>query len=403
MRPIIFAVALIGAIFLAIAGVKALQIKTMMATPPAFPPTVVSSAKVEQKEWDKSFAAIGSVTAVQGVTVSSEVGGKVEAIHFESGAEVNEGELLVQLSIDSETAQLRAAEAQAQLARRDMERARVMVDQKSMSTADFEEADAQYKKAIAEVDTIKAAIDKKTIRAPFAGQLGIRAVNVGQVINAGAAIVSLQSLNPVYVNFSLPQQRLSGLRPGLTVRARVDAFPDVAFTGTLSAINPDLNSQSRSVPLQATFGNDERRLRPGMFAQVDVVLDTKETVVLVPATAILYSPFGDSVFVIAPPAPKVAATDSDKEGEPASKPAETPAPSPAVAPAGGDGQPPALALHQTNVRVGETRGDFVVVTGVEPGQEIASSGVFKLSDGMPVKVDNRLAPKPQIAPEPADS
>ncbi len=391
MKPYLFAILFLVSVVGVLVGVKALQIGSLMQPPPPLPPTAVTSATATRMEWEKGFRAIGSVAPFQGVIVSAEAGGRVESVHFESGAEANAGDVLVQLNIDAETAQLRAAEAQFQLAKRDFERAQRMLEQKSMSPADYDGAEAKFKKAQADVDAIQATIAKKTIRAPFSGQLGIRQVNIGEVIEPGAPIVSLQALDPVYVDFSLPQKRLGDLKTGLAVRLKVDAFPGEEFSGTLTAINPDVNNASRAVPLQATFKNPGRKLRPGMFAEVQVLLDERAQVVAIPATAILYSPFGNTVFTIEE-ADAVAGGQktADLKGG-------------ANAPKQDSSADTQLVLKQRNIRVGETRGDFVAVTGLKEGQVVVSTGVFKLMDGIAVKIDNTLAPDAQLAPEPEDS
>ncbi|MEI2781534.1 MAG: efflux RND transporter periplasmic adaptor subunit [Candidatus Competibacter sp.] len=283
------------------------------------------------------------------------------------------GELLVELDSSVEQAQLRSALASADLARLNLERARDLRGKSMMSQADLDSAEAQAKQANAQIDNIRAVIAKKTIRAPFAGRAGIRQVNLGQFLDNGAAIVTLQSLDPVYVDFALPQQNLSQLGVGMTVRVTTDAFPGQSFTGKLTAINSEVDAVTRNVRLQATLANPAGKLRPGMYVNVAADLPETERVLMIPATAVLYAPYGDSVFVV-----------EDKKDEKT----------------GAVGK----VLNQKFVRLGKTRGDFVVVvSGLDVDQTIVTTGVFKLRNGMSVVVDNKLAPNFQLAPKPANS
>jgi membrane fusion protein (multidrug efflux system) len=359
----------------ALAGLKLLQFQTMAAQGAKFvpPPETVTTAEVKADRWQPVLTAIGSVAAVQGVTVGAETSGTVKNIAFESGATVKAGEVLVELDTAIEQAQLRSAAASADLARANLERARDLRTKNLVSAADFDAAEAQAKQTLAQVDNLRAVLAKKTVRAPFAGRLGIRQVNLGQFLDNGAAIVSLQSLDPVYVDFALPQRFLAQLRSGMTVRVTTDAFPQQTFAGQLTAISPEVDSVTRNVRLQATLANPGGRLQPGMYVEVTVVLPDTEPVLLIPATAVLYAPYGDSVFVL-----------EDKKDEKT----------------GAVGQ----VLNQKFVRLGPARGDFVVVaSGLEAGQTVASTGVFKLRNGMSVVVDNTLAPRPQLAPRPPNS
>jgi membrane fusion protein, multidrug efflux system len=286
---------------------------------------------------------------------------------------VAKGDLLVRLDTSSEEAQLRAIEAQVELARLSLSRAQNLRKDNMVSQSELDTAEAALKQFQANADAIRTTIEKKTIRAPFAGRLGIRQANLGQSLDTGKPIVSLQSLSPVYVDFSLPQQELARLKTGMAVRLKTDAYPDRLFEGKLTVINPALDSATRSVGLEATIENADQALRPGMFARVEVLLPEEATVLAIPATSVLSSPFGDSVFVIEP-----------KTGT--------------NAPASG------LAVRQQFIRVGRARGDFVSVeTGLKAGERIASAGVFKLRNGMAVVENNDLVPKREQAPNPADS
>ncbi|MFQ3577819.1 MAG: efflux RND transporter periplasmic adaptor subunit [Verrucomicrobiia bacterium] len=348
-------------------GIKALQIRTLAQPPPPFPDTIVTSAEVLPMEWEVTERAVGTIAPVRGIMVSAEVGGQIERLAFESGDYVKEGDLLVQLNIETELAQLRAAEATFELAKREVLRVRELASRNSISTAEVDNAEAAEKKAGAEVDQIRSLINKKSIRAPFDGKLGIRLVSVGQVIPPGEPLVPLESLSPVFIDFSLPQRDVAAITVGLKLRVMVDAFADRVFEGRLTAINPSVDDRSRSLQMQGLLPNEDEALRPGMFATVEVVTDRKESVLAIPATAVLYSPFGNSVFRIV------------------------------------TGPNGAQILEQKNVRVLGARGDFVAVTGIEAGDMVVSTGVFKLSNGLAVSVDNRLAPEAQLVPQPADS
>jgi membrane fusion protein, multidrug efflux system len=375
IRKISIAVFIVLLVLGGLAGVKALQFKKLMAQGKSFvqPPECVSSAVVREEKWQGALTAIGSVTAFQGVTVTPEIRGIIREIAFESGAVVAKGDLLVRLDISAEEAQLRALEAQEELARLNVVRERSLRSQNMVSQAELDAAEATLKQAQGTGDATRATIEKKTIRAPFAGRLGIRLVNLGQYLDTGKPIVSLQSLAPVYAEFSLPQQELVRLKTGMNVRVTTDAYPDRRFDGTLTAINPDLDQATRSVKLQATFANPEQLLRPGMFARVEVLLPEDHPVLVIPATAVLSAPYGDSVYVIEPKAGK----DDAKTG---------------------------LVVRQQFVRTGRARGDFVSVeSGVKAGERIVSAGIFKLRNGMAVTENNDLAPKSDLAPRPSDS
>jgi membrane fusion protein (multidrug efflux system) len=357
-----------------LAGIKGLQFQTMFAQGANFaqPPETVTTTEVKQDTWQPTLTAVGSVAAVQGVMLSAEMSGAVKNIAFESGATVRAGDLLVELDSSVEQAQLRSAMASADLARLNLERARELRGKKMMSQADLDSAEAQAKQANAQIDNIRAVIAKKTIRAPFAGRTGIRQVNLGQFLDNGAAIVTLQSLDPVYVDFALPQQNLARLSVGMAVRVTTDAFPGQSFEGKLTAINSEVDAVTRNVRLQATLATDGR-LRPGMYVNVAAVLPEMERVLMIPATAVLYAPYGDSVFVV-----------EDKKDEKTGVVGKV--------------------LNQRFVRLGKMRGDFVVVaSGLDVDQTIVTTGVFKLRNGMSVVVDNKLAPNFQLAPRPANS
>lgn len=363
------AITLVVVIFVVLGGIKALQFKTMAATPWLQPPDTVSSAVAHEENWQDTFNAVGSITAVQGVTVTPELAGTVREIAFESGAVVSKGDLLVRFDTSTEEAQLNAANSQLELARLNVDRERALRSNNTVSQSELDQAEATWKQAKANADAIQAAIDKKTIRAPFSGKLGIRQINLGEYVDAGKPIVSLQALNPVYADFSLPQQDLAQLKTGMTIRISTDAYTGKQFDGTLTAINPDLDESTRSVRLQATLDNPEQLLRPGMFARVEVALPTQENVLVIPATAILSAPYGDSVYVIE------KATNG-----------------------------PGSVVRQQFVRTGRSRGDFISVEdGLKKGDKVVSAGLFKLRNGSPVTENNDITPKANEKPKPADS
>jgi len=358
----------------AIAGIKTMQIRTLMASGKNFtqPPETISSAIVKEEHWQNTFGAIGSITAVQGVILTPDIPGTIREIAFESGAVVAKGDLLVRLDTSSEEAQLRAIEAQSALAKINVERERALRAQKMNSELELDTAEATLKQDQANADAIRATIEKKTIRAPFAGRLGIRQVNLGQYLDIGKPIVSLQALSPVYADFSLPQQDLAQLKTGMSVRVTTDAYPNRQFDGSLTAINPDLDQSTRSVGLQATFENTDQTLRPGMYAKVEVLLPEEQPVLVIPATAVLSAPFGDSVYVIE------------------SKP-------------GNDNKSP-TTVRQQFIRTGAARGDFVSIeSGLKAGDRVVSSGLFKLRNGMSVVENNAIVPKSEGAPHPPDA
>jgi membrane fusion protein (multidrug efflux system) len=374
-KRIIFTIVGLFVLIGVLGGIKGLQISRMAANGKQFapPPETVTALKVHLESWESSLASVGSLEAVQGVMVTAEMTGKVVNIAFEPGARVRTGDLLVQQDISSETAQLRASEASAALAKITLERTRKLLTEKTVSQSQYDNADAQYKQAAAQLDTIRSAISKKTIRAPFAGRLGIRLVNLGQILNEGEAIVSLQSLDPIFINFSLPQQQLAQIQPGLTVRMTTDALADRTIEGKITAINPAVDTATRNIRVQATVTNPQERLRPGMFVNVAVVLPVQDKVLAIPATAVLYAPYSDSVFVV-----------EEKKSE--------------------KNSPPGKVVRQQFVRLGEKRGDFIAVSsGLNDGETIVSTGVFKLRNGQAVVVDNTLAPEFKLMPKANDN
>ena len=375
LRWVILGACIVVPIGSGIVLIKARQFKAMgaAAAQQAMPPQPVNVAEAREEPWQPRVSSVGSVMAVQGTVVSTETEGIVREVKFGAGTLVKAGDELVQLDAEIQQAQLRAAEAAAEWARVSFSRAKGLIESRSISRAELDSADSGLKQADAQVDNLRAVIAKKTVRAPFAGKLGIRRISVGQFLDKGSPVVSLQSLDPVYVDFSLPQQRLGDLAEGLTVAISADAYPGQQFEGKITAVNPDIDPATRNVRIQATLTNAEGRLRPGMFVSVDLILARSEKVLFIPATAVLRAPFGDSVFVI-------------EEGK-----------------AGLDGVRP-LVAQQRFVRLGARQGDFVVATeGVKAGERIVSTGVFKLRPGMPVVIDNTLAPQFALAPKPRNN
>src|SRR5438094_1799395 len=361
------------ALVVLLAGIKAMQIGKMMRSPQMMPATTVTSAEVKEQDWAPTLSSVGSVSAVQGAVISAELAGIVSEISFESGAEAKKGDVLMKLDASQEEALLRSAEAEAQLARTDLERARDLAMKKVVSGAELDSAQSKFTRLNAVVDQMRSNIAKKTIVAPFDGQLGIRQVNVGQMINAVQQVIALTALDPVYVDFALPEQHVAKLTKDLEVRVHVDALLGREFNGKLTAINSNVDPITRNVPLQATLQNPDHVLRPGMFAKVDVMLPETKKAIVIPGSAVSYAPYGDSVFVIE----KQKDPKSGKEG---------------------------LVLRQQFVRIGEVRGDFVaVLKGLKAGEEIVGTGVFKLRNGMVVTINNELAPKPELDPNPADT
>ncbi|MEP7013804.1 MAG: efflux RND transporter periplasmic adaptor subunit [Verrucomicrobiota bacterium] len=363
------------ALFLLLAGIKGLQIFTMISAGKKMvpPPETVTSTVVKEEGWAPTFSAVGSVSASQGAVVSAELGGTVSEVLFQNGGMAKKGDVLVKLDTSSEDAQLNTARADLELARKDLERTRDLAVRKVISKAELDAAESKFKQKEGTVDNMRAMTGKKEVRAPFDGQLGIRQVNVGQTINPGQQVVSLQALDRVYVDFSLPQQRLPQLAQGLEVRVRTDALSGREFAGKLTAINSAVDAVTRNVSLQATLENPDHILLPGMFAKVEVELPQKAKTLVVPGTAVSYAPYGDSVFVIE----KKKDEKTGKEGQ---------------------------SIRQQFVRVGEARGDFVsITTGLKAGETIVGTGVFKLRNGQAVTVNNDLAPNPQLNPTPIDS
>jgi len=373
-KRMIQTVALLLLVVLGLGGAKFMQIRAAMAQGAAWqpPPEAVSTTVAHVEEWPSSLGAIGSVAAVQGVTVSADLPGIVERIEFESGRRVQAGDVLVRLDISQEREQLASAEAHRDLAHLDLDRSHQLLAKQVISQAEFDRAEAESKQADAAVREIQARIERKTIRAPFSGLLGLRQVDLGQYLNGGDAVVPLQSMDPVYINFALPQQDIAALRIGASVRVSAENIDVGRAEGVITAMNSIVDEATRNVQVQATFRNPTGRLRPGMFVRVEASLGRGATVIGLPASAVNYAPYGNSVFVV---------TDMK----------------------GASGKP-YRGVEQRFVQLGPRRGDQVsVVSGLKPGEEVVTSGGFKLRTGAAVLIDNKLAPSNNPAPKPEDS
>jgi membrane fusion protein, multidrug efflux system len=354
-------------------GIKFLQIKRMTAKGKfAPPPATVTTATAKSARWESRLTTVGSIEAVQGVTVTAELNGKVVHIAFDPGTKVQRGDLLVQQDISSETAQLQADEATLALQKANYGRAKELRAENVVTQAAYDQALAEFKQAQAAIENIRSVIAKKTIRAPFAGRLGLRLINLGQNLEGGEPIVSLQSMDPIFVNFSLPQNQIAQIQPGLAVRITTDTLSDETIEGRITAMNPQVEQDTRNIRIQATAENRRERLRPGMFVNVDVVLPEQDDVLAIPTTAVLYAPYSDSVFVVE----KKPDAKDDQEG---------------------------LILRQQFVRLGAQRGDYVaVLSGLKKEEAVVSTGVFKYRNGQSVVVDNSLAPEFSLSPRPED-
>jgi len=350
------------------------RIKAGMAMKAKFapPPTAVSTYKVETQTWQPYITAIGSLTAVNGVTVSTDQSGIVLDIPFESGSFVKKGDLLMELDVRQETAQLHSAEAQRDLMALTLARQADLLKRKVAAQSDYDSAKAQYDQSIASVEQIQAVIDHKTVRAPFDGLAGIRLVNKGQYFSAGTPIVSLQSLDPIYANFSLPQQNIKSVQVGGKVDLVVDGFNDEKFQGVVNALDSSLDASTRNIQVQATLQNKDQRLRPGMFTRVQILAENTQQVIAIPSSAINFAPYGNSVFVVQ----QIKNEDGTSyEG-----------------------------VQEQFVQTGQARGDQIQVTsGLKAGDVVVSSGVFRLKSGAAVNVTNSVQPENSLHPTPPNT
>ena len=353
---------------------KAVQISQAIAMGKAFkmPPDAVTTVIASEETISPVLEAVGSISSPQGVMLSADLPGTLTVISFVSGSHATNGQLLVQLDPRQEEAQLRTAKAKLELALQNLDRAKDLSQKRVIAQSAYDEAKSQYDAALASVEETQATIDRKTIRAPFSGDLGIRQVNAGQYLKSGDPIVQLESLDPIYVNFALPQQNLAQLSVGQPVHVQADGFPDRIFSGTITAINSAVDTSTRNIQVQATVKNPDHILRSGMFAGIQVVLPDRQKTIMVPSTALQYAPYGNSLFVLE--------TMKDPDGK------------------------EYLGVREQQVTLGKTRGDQVaVLKGLKTGDQIATSGIFKLRQGGAVKINNSVHPGNNPAPKPTDS
>lgn len=378
------AVALLILIVGGLAGIKFRQISMLMQAgkedaKQGPPPESVSTTVVKEDSWEDILPAVGSVVAAKGVSISSEVPGAVTAIHFESGAFVKAGQVLVELDSSIERAQRASAMARRELAQLSAGRARQLAKQSAISRSQLDGDEAQLKTSRADLSALQAQIDRKTVRAPFSGRLGIRAVNLGQYVNPGTMLTTLESLEVVYVDFSVPQQELAEVVPKTPVRVSLSGDSGPTFEGVIAAVDPAVDATTRSVKLRASIPNPKEQLRPGMFVRVAVVLPKRQQVVAAPATAVVHASYGDSVFVVE--------DKKDESGALIKNP---------------DGQPAKVARQQF-VRLGLSRGDFVaLLDGVKAGQELVTAGAFKLRNGMGIAIHNEVQSSFSLTPNPGN-
>jgi membrane fusion protein, multidrug efflux system len=337
------------------------------------PPTAVTTTITKQTEWEPVFTSIGSVAAVNGVQVTTDLAGIVKKIAFESGATIHQGDLLVELDTEQERAQLLQAQAQRDLALITLNRNRDLLAKHTVAQQDYDNAQAIYNQMQATVDQYKALINRKTLRSPFSGIIGIRQVNLGQYLNTGDPVVWVQTSDPIYVNFNLPQQNLSELSVGQIVQVTSDAYGDRQFEGKINAINPLIDQNTRNAQIQATFSNPDSKLHPGMYVNVRIQRPEILKVIAIPASSVHYAPYGDSVFI-------VTELEDKQKGK------------------------KYKGVKEQFVKLGETRGDLVaIVSGLKVGEEVVTSGVFQLKGGQAVIVNNETDPGSETNPTPANS
>jgi len=364
---------LVGLFILVIGGWKASQIHAAIAQAKQFapPPAAVTTAVAKRDRWQPVLSAVGSLRAVNGITVSTDLAGIISEISFQSGSAVKKGDLLVKLDTKQEDAQLRAAQARLDWAKLSLDRQRSLVGDGAVSRSDYDSAESEFHQATAAVDDAQALIARKTIIAPFDGLVGIRQVDLGQYLNVGAPIVALQSVDPIYVEFALPQQNLDQIAAGKKLRLKAAGITGEQFEGEVTAINSRIDESTRNMTIQGTISNSDHKLRPGMFVNVDVLLPEQD-VLSIPASSISYAPYGDSVFIV-----------KDKTGA--------------------DGKS-VKEVQQQFVKLGPSRGDLVsVLSGVTEGDEVVSSGAFKLRSGIPVQVNNSVQPGDNPNPNPPNT
>lgn len=382
MRRYLLPIGILVAVVVILAAVKFSQISKLIGAGKAAeaagpPPEVVGTAKATESNWESAVAAVGSVAAVRGVAVSNESPGTVTAIHFDSGDLVKAGQVLVELNVGVERAQLQSAEARKEAAALNAGRSRQLIENEAVSKAALDNDEATLKASQADVGALSAQIARKLVRAPFSGRIGIRQVNLGQYLNPGTPIAMLQAPGAVYVDFSLPQQRLADLKVGGPVRVTLSEGQNIQLDGTIAAIDPTVDAVTRTIKLRATLPNQKEQLYPGMFVNVTVLFpENQSRLVTAPATAVVHASYGDSVFVVE--------DKKDANGAVVNGP---------------DGKPAKMARQQF-VRLGESRGDFVaLLDGVKAGQELVTAGAFKLRNGSGIIINNSIQATPSLAPK----
>ena len=374
-KRMIIMLVLMAALVGGLGFLKYRQVESAIAAGASFqiPATSVTTVIAKRETWPATLSVIGTAAAIQGVTVSADLPGTVDKIHFESGQWVSEGDILVELDTRQEKAQLANAEAQRDLARVQYGRSEQLSKAGVISKSEYDNAAAQQKATEAQVNDVKAAIARKTIHAPFSGVLGIRQISLGQYLAAGQAIVSLQSVNPIYVNFGVPQQDTQKMKIGRGLHVTSTDLPGEAFSGKITALDSVINEQTRNIQIQATVQNPGGKLRPGMYVQVELPVGEPRGVIPLPASAINYAPYGDSVYVVTDM--KDPKTGKTYRG-----------------------------VRQQIIKIEGSRGDQVAVTsGLNPGDEVVSAGVFRLRNAAPVEINNAVKPDNSAKPNPEES
>lgn len=371
-RQIGYTIGALALVVVILGFIKFLQIRQLMKMAPQMGAQAVTTSAVSESVWREGFDTVGTFVAVQGATLSAEEAGTVSRISFESGSTVQRDQILIELDRSVEEANLAGALSRAELARQNLDRARTLRSQSALSIANLEDAQSKLQQSEAEVRSLRAIIERKTIKAPFAGKTGIRMVNVGEYVSAGAPLVPLHSIDPIFFNFSVPQQILPALAVKSPIRVEVDAFLGEVFSGEVSAINPNVNQTTRTIEIQASLSNASGKLLPGMFGRVHLDLGAGRPVLTIPASSVVYAPYGNFVFVI-----QRSKESEDKES---------------------------LSVRQQVVTLGSRRGDLVsVVSGLAPGDEIVTTGGFKLRPGVAVTINNQTVPPNSEEPLVQDS
>lgn len=383
-KRMIWMLVITGLVFGLVFGVKAFfaaQTNKFFDNMPQ-PPATISAGVAQQQTWHDTVEGVGTLVAVNGTQVTTESAGVISAIRFKPGDHVKAGAVLLQLNASTEVATLKSLEATARLNAIQSERYRELAATKLVSRDEADKRAADAVTARAQVDAQRALVDRKTIRAPFSGVLGIRKVNLGQYVNPGDELVSLQALDPIYINFNLPEQRLPQIQKGSVVNVQVDAMPGEKFEGTITSVEPQVDPQTRNFQVQATLRNPDDKLRPGTFARVTFNQGSEQRVVVIPQTAISFNPYGNSVYVISEAPAKADQAQGKPEGTPPG---------------------PTLVVKQRFVKTGATHGDLIAVTeGLKPGERVATSGLLKLRNDATVIINNSVLPTSEKAPAPAN-